>query len=71
MSEPPRDVELKIEDDLLARAMFQVKTNLPEHPGGVMESHTVRVDRGIDPINGLPIAATIPVWEELRPCADT
>ena len=48
-----------------AKAMVQVKVNLPEHPGGSWKFSTVKVDVATDPRNGKPISATRPNWEEL------
>ncbi|HGE7345152.1 TPA: AAA family ATPase [Pseudomonas aeruginosa] len=48
-----------------AKAMVQVKVNLPEHPGGSWKFSTVKVDIATDPRNGKPISATRPNWEEL------
>ncbi|MDH0549604.1 MULTISPECIES: AAA family ATPase [Stenotrophomonas] len=48
-----------------AKAMMQVKVNLPEHPGGSWKFSTVKVEVGTDPRNGKPISATRPDWEEL------
>lgn len=48
-----------------AKAMVQVKVNLPEHPGGAWKFNTVKVQIGTDPVNGKPIHATCPNWEEL------
>jgi len=46
------------------KAMLQVKVNLPEHPGGAWRFRTERVEVGVD-VDGSPIPATRPVWEEL------
>lgn len=48
-----------------AKAMVQVKVNLPEHPGGAWKFSTVKVDIATDPRNGKTISATRPNWEEL------
>lgn len=48
-----------------AKAMVQVKVNLPEHPGGSWKFSTVKIDVATDPRNGKPISATRPNWEEL------
>ena len=48
-----------------AKAMLQVKVNLPEHPGGAWKFSTVKVDVGIDPRNNKTISATRPHWAEL------
>jgi hypothetical protein len=48
-----------------AKAMVQVKVNLPEHPGGSWKFSTVKVDVATDPRNNKPISATRPNWEEL------
>lgn len=53
------------DDGQHAKAMVQVKVNLPEHPGGAWKFSTVKVQVGIDPCNGKPISATRPNWEEL------
>lgn len=47
------------------KALLQVKTNLPEHPGGSWRFVTEKVEIGIDERNGKAIAATRPVWREL------
>lgn len=47
------------------RAMLQVKTNLPDHPGGAWKFSTEKVEVGTDLHDGLPIYATRPSWEEL------
>ncbi|MCJ2185224.1 AAA family ATPase [Novosphingobium beihaiensis] len=48
-----------------AKALVQVKVNLPEHPGGSWKFRTVKVEVGTDPRSGKPIYATRPDWEEL------
>lgn len=48
-----------------AKAMLQVKVNLPEHPGGAWKFSTVKVEVTTDSANGKPIYATRPEWEEL------
>ncbi|MEZ0002921.1 AAA family ATPase [Sinorhizobium fredii] len=48
-----------------AKAMLQVKVNLPEHPGGAWKFSTVKVEVATDPTTWLPIHATRPQWEEL------
>lgn len=48
-----------------AKALIQVKVNLPEHPGGAWKFSTERVEVGTDPRNGKPIFATKPAWDEL------
>ena len=53
------------EPDPHAKALIQVKVNLPEHPGGAWKFCTERVEVGIDTRNGKPIYATKPAWDEL------
>lgn len=48
-----------------AKAMLQVKVNLPEHPGGAWKFNTVKIDVGVDQRNSKTISATRPHWEEL------
>lgn len=48
-----------------AKAMIQVKVNLPEHPDGSWKFRTAKVEVGNDPESGKPINATHPVWEVL------
>jgi len=48
-----------------AKAMIQVKVNLPEHPGGAWKFSTVKVEVTTDTATGKPIYATRPEWEEL------
>lgn len=50
-----------------AKALIQVKVNLPEHPGGAWKFNTVKVQVGIDERNGKPIDATRAEWDELDP----
>lgn len=50
-----------------AKVLMQVKGNLPEHPGGAWRFTTEKVEVGLDPRNGKPIAATRPNWGELDP----
>lgn len=57
-------IELKNEG-IFAKAMFQIKTNLPEHPGGAWRFNTLKVQTGFDKKRNKPIVATKPVWEEL------
>ncbi|MFT3963729.1 AAA family ATPase [Propionivibrio sp.] len=53
------------DDGMYAKALIQVKGNLPEHPGGAWKFRTVKVQVGIDPRNQKPIHATCPEWEQL------
>ena len=53
------------EADPHAKALLQVKTNLPEHPGGAWLFRTERVEVGTDPRNGKAILATRAVWDKL------
>lgn len=53
------------EDGMYSKALMQVKTNLPEHPGGSWKFTTEKFQVGTDPTNGMPIVATRPIWEEL------
>ena len=53
------------EPDPHAKVMLQVKTNLPEHPGGAWKFHTERVEVGVDHRNGKTVYATRPAWDEL------
>lgn len=48
-----------------AKSMIQVKTNLPEHPGGAWLFETEKVEVGTDENNGKAIFATRPVWDRL------
>jgi hypothetical protein len=50
-----------------AKALIQVKANLPEHPGGAWHFATEKVEVGKDGRNGKPIVATRPRWEMLDP----
>ncbi|MCG2841369.1 AAA family ATPase, partial [Sandaracinobacter sp. RS1-74] len=53
------------EPDPNEKVLMQVKTNLPEHPGGAWKFCTERVEVGTDPRSGQPIYATRPQWDEL------
>lgn len=53
------------EADPHAKALLQVKTNLPEHPGGAWLFRTEKVEVGTDPRNGKPISATRALWDKL------
>lgn len=53
------------EDGPFAKAMVQVKTNLPEQPEGAWRFTTVKTQVGTDQENGKPVNATHPQWEEL------
>ena len=57
----PRDEE----PEPHAKALVQVKVNLPEHPGGAWKFSTQKVEVGVDARNGRIITATRPHWEEL------
>lgn len=48
-----------------AKALMQVKVNLPEHPGGAWKFSTLKVEVAHDQRNGKAIFATRPEWEEL------
>ncbi|RFC68157.1 MULTISPECIES: AAA family ATPase [Mesorhizobium] len=48
-----------------AKALVQVKVNLPEHPDGSWKFSTAKVQVASDPESGKPINATHPVWEAL------
>lgn len=48
-----------------AKALIQVKVNLPEHPGGAWKFSTVKVQVGTDQRMGKSIDATRADWEEL------
>jgi RecA/RadA recombinase len=48
-----------------AKALIQVKVNLPEHPGGAWKLTTIKVEVAHDERNGKVIYATRPEWEEL------
>lgn len=50
-----------------AKALMQVKVNLPEHPGGAWKFSTVKVQVGTDQRMGKSIDATRADWEELDP----
>ncbi len=53
------------DDGQFAKALVQVKVNLPDHPGGSWRFETEKVQVGIDARNGRPIEATRPNWIEL------
>lgn len=53
------------DDDPHAKALVQVKTNLPQHPGGAWKFSTEKVEVGRDERTSQPIHATRPVWEGL------
>ena len=53
------------DDGPYAKALIQVKGNLPEHPGGAWRFSTVKMTVGIDGRNNKPIDATRADWEEL------
>jgi RecA/RadA recombinase len=53
------------DDGQFAKALVQVKVNLPDHPGGSWKFETEKVQVGIDARNGRPIEATRPSWIEL------
>jgi hypothetical protein len=53
------------EPEPFAKAMLQVKVNLPEHPGGAWKFKTAKVEVATDEASGKPIYATRPEWEEL------
>ncbi|WP_446655064.1 AAA family ATPase [Blastomonas sp.] len=53
------------EPDPFERALLQVKSNLPDHPGGAWRFVTERVEVGHDRTSGMPIFATKPDWGEL------
>lgn len=53
------------DDGAYAKALIQVKVNLPEHPGGAWKFSTEKIQVGIDQRNQKPIMATFPKWEEL------
>jgi hypothetical protein len=52
------------DDGAFQKAMVQVKTNLPEHPGCAWKFETKKEQVGIDPDNHNPINATRPIWLE-------
>lgn len=60
-------VDRKTDDQPWAKAMVQVKTNLPDHPGGAFLFETERVQVGVSETNGKPIHATKPNWEDIDP----
>lgn len=53
------------DDGQFAKALVQVKVNLPDHPGGSWKFETEKAQVGIDARNGRPIEATRPKWIEL------
>lgn len=53
------------EPDPHAKALIQVKVNLPEYPGGSWKFCTEKVVVECDQRNGRPITATRPNWHEL------
>lgn len=53
------------DDGMYAKALIQVKVNLPEHPGGAWKFTTEKVQVGIDQRNQKSIDATRPRWETL------
>ena len=55
------------DDGPYAKALIQVKVNLPEHPGGAWKFSTVKVPVGTDQRNSKQIDATRADWEELDP----
>lgn len=63
-------VDRKTDDQPWAKAMAQVKMNLPDHPGGSWLFETKKVDVGTDPRTGKAISATKPEWEFLDPLID-
>lgn len=56
------------DDGMYAKALVQVKVNLPEHPGGAWKFSTVKVQVGWDQQRSKPIHATHPYWEVLDSC---
>jgi RecA-family ATPase len=60
-------VDRKTDEEPYGKAMVQVKTNLPEHPGGAWRFQTKKITIGEDPENGRPIVATHPKWDSLDP----
>jgi hypothetical protein len=59
-------VERKDEQTPYAKTMIQVKTNLPEHPGGAWLFKTEKVQVGFDEASDKPIYATRPKWDKLE-----
>lgn len=57
-------IDMTDDSDPYAKAMMQVKINLPEHPGGAWRFNTEKVELGLDD-DGEPVVATRPVWKEL------
>jgi len=57
-------VDMENDSEPYAKAMMQVKINLPEHPGGAWRFNTEKVYISLDD-EGTPIFATRPVWKEL------
>lgn len=55
------------DDGVYAKALIQVKSNLPEQPAGAWKFTTERVQVSTDATNQKPIVATRPVWEGLAP----
>ena len=53
------------DDGMYEKTLIQVKTNLPDHPGGAWRFSTKKVEVGKDLRNGKTIYATRPIWETL------
>ena len=60
-------VDRSSDEQPFGKSMIQVKTNLPEHPGGAWLFETEKVQVGVDDENGKPIFATRPKWDRLEP----
>lgn len=58
-------VVARLADGLYAKALIQVKVNLPDHPGGAWKFKTVKVQVGDDRENGKAIFATRAEWDAL------
>lgn len=63
-------VDRKTDERPWAKAMAQVKMNLPDHPGGAWLFETERVQVGVDDKSGKPIHATKPNWDDLDALVD-
>lgn len=56
---------VKLPDSEYARALMQIKNNLPGSPSGAWRFSTAKVQVGTDAETGQPIDATYPQWEAI------
>jgi len=56
---------VKLPDGEYARALMQIKNNLPGSPSGAWRFSTAKQQVGVDAETGQPIEATYPEWEEM------